>query len=111
MEYVSTTSTYFTCGVNQTSWRCSIYVVSSLHFLTIELVSSRAVLLWHKLLLQQLGTYVHTYRCAAVYGMCPVVHYRAGLTSGQPTVCITVNMWLVACDELYSWYVHGGVWW
>ena len=39
--------------------------------------------------------------------MCPMVHYRAGVTSGQPTVCIAVNMWLVACNELYSWYVEG----
>ena len=75
--------------------------MSSLHCL-IELVRGGAVLLWHELLLQQLGTCVHTYRCAAVYGMCPMVHYRAGLTSGQPTVCIAVNMWLVACNEWYS---------
>ena len=80
--------------------------MSSLHFL-IGLVRCGAVLLWLELLLQQLGTCVHTYRCAAAYGMCPVVHYRAGVTSGQPTVCIAVNMWLVACNELYSWYVEG----
>ena len=78
------------------------YVMSSLHFL-IELVRCGAVLLWLELLLQQLGTCVHTYRCAAAYGMCPMVHYRAGVTSGQPAVCIAVNMWLLACDELYRW--------
>ena len=37
--------------------------------------------------------------------MCPMVQYRAGITSGQPTVCIAVNTWLVACNELFSWYV------
>ena len=31
--------------------------------------------------------------------------YRAVITSGQPTVCIAVNTWLVACNELFSWYV------
>ena len=31
---------------------------------------------------------------------------RAGITSGQPTVCIAVNIWVVACNELYSWYVE-----
>ena len=53
------------------------------------------------------ASHVHTYYCAAAYGMCPMVHYRAGITSGQSTVCIAVNMWLVACNELYSWYVEG----
>ena len=52
-----------------------------------------------------LTRYVHIYQCATAYGMCPMVHYSAGIASGQPTVCIAVNMPLVACNEMYSWSV------
>ena len=44
------------------------------------------------------ASHVHTYQCATEYDMCPIAHYRAGITSGQTS--------LVACNELYSWYVE-----